>query len=69
MGEDDNLSVELLAKLVANKYQYLMVLFDGEYQHFVIEVLDPYGEGIVAGLGTTLQEAVNDAVKELKSIE
>ncbi len=63
----DNISISLFAKLLANKYQYLTIIFDGEYKHFVVEINDPYGKIIATGLDTTLEEAIDDAIRNIET--
>lgn len=63
----DNIAVSLLAKLLANKYQYLTIIFDGEYKHFVMEINDPYGKIIATGLGSTLEKAVDDVIRDINT--
>ena len=65
MSDDKDIDIELLAKLIGNKYQYLMVIYDVEYNHFIIEILNPYGETIATGLGPTLKDSIKDILKEI----
>ena len=65
VSDTDTLSISLFAKLLGNKYQYLTVIYDCEYDHFVVEVIDPYGEIICGGMGNTIEDAIDDVIKEL----
>ena len=66
VNDPDSLTISLFAKLLGNKYQYLTVIYDCEYDHFVVEILDPYGEIICGGLGNSIVDAVDDVIKELR---
>ena len=53
-----------MLKVLASKNYYLILIYDGEYNHYVTEILDPYGEIQSAGLGTTLNSSLKDVVDE-----
>ena len=53
-----------MLKVLATKNYYLVLIYDGEYNHYVTEILDPYGEIQSAGLGTTLDSSLKDVVDE-----
>lgn len=57
--------VDEILKVLATKNYYLVLIYDGEYNHYVSEILDPYGEIQSAGLGTTLDSSLEDVVDEL----
>lgn len=57
--------VSEILKTLATKNFYLVLIYDGEYNHYVSEILDPYGEIQSAGLGTTLDSSLEDVVNEL----
>lgn len=69
VSDTDTLSISLFTKLLGNKYQYLTVIYDCEYDHFVVEVIDPYGEIICGGMGSTIEDAIDDVIKELRANE
>ena len=69
VSDTDALSISLFTKLIGNKYQYLTVIYDCEYDHFVVEVVDPYGEIICGGMGNTIEDAIDDVIKELRADE
>lgn len=54
---------EILKTLAEHNY-YLLLIYDGEYNHYVVEILDPYGEIQSAGLDATLEDAINEALEE-----
>lgn len=56
--------VDEMLKILATKNYYLVLIYDGEYNHYVSEILDPYGEIQSAGLGTTLDSSLKDVVDE-----
>jgi len=56
--------VDEMLKILATKNYYLVLIYDGEYNHYVTEILDPYGEIQSAGLGTTLDSSLKDVVDE-----
>lgn len=51
---------EILKELSAKNY-YLVLIFDGEYEQYIVEILDPYGEIISAGLAPELEKALKEA--------
>lgn len=57
--------VSEILKTLATKNFYLVLIYDGEYNHYVSEILDPYGEIQSAGLGITLDASLEDVVNEL----
>ena len=57
--------VDKILQTLATKNYYLVLIYDGEYNHYVSEILDPYGEIQSAGLGTTLNSSLKDVVDEL----
>lgn len=61
--------VDEILKVLATKNYYLVLIYDGEYNHYVTEILDPYGEIQSAGLGSTLDSSLEDAVDELAKKE
>lgn len=56
--------IDEMLKVLATKNYYLVLIYDGEYNHYVTEILDPYGEIQSAGLGTTLDSSLKDVVDE-----
>lgn len=56
--------IDEMLKVLASKNYYLVLIYDGEYNHYVTEILDPYGEIQSAGLGTTLNSSLKDVVDE-----
>lgn len=56
--------IDEMLKVLASKNYYLILIYDGEYNHYVTEILDPYGEIQSAGLGTTLNSSLKDVVDE-----
>lgn len=56
--------IDEMLKVLATKNYYLVLIYDGEYKHYVTEILDPYGEIQSAGLGTTLDSSLKDVVDE-----
>ena len=56
--------IDEMLKVLATKNYYLVLVYDGEYNHYVTEILDPYGEIQSAGLGTTLDSSLKDVVDE-----
>lgn len=56
--------IDEMLKVLATKNYYLVLIYDGEYNHYVTEILDPYGEIQSAGLGTTLNSSLKDVVDE-----
>ena len=56
--------IDEMLKILATKNYYLVLIYDGEYNHYVTEILDPYGEIQSAGLGTTLDASLKDVVDE-----
>lgn len=61
--------VDEILKVLATKNYYLVLIYDGEYNHYVTEILDPYGEIQSAGLGSTLDSSLEDVVDELAKKE
>lgn len=61
--------VNEILKVLATKNYYLVLIYDGEYNHYVTEILDPYGEIQSAGLGHTLDSSLEDVVDELAKKE
>lgn len=61
--------VSEILKFLAERNLYLLVMFDGEYKQYCCEILDPYGEVRSAGLATTLEEAVKEAIGALEDAE
>ncbi len=61
--------VDEILKVLATKNYYLVLIYDGEYNHYVTEILDPYGEIQSAGLGSTLSSSLEDVVDELAKKE
>ena len=61
--------VDEILKVLATKNYYLVLIYDGEYNHYVTEILDPYGEIQSAGLGSTLNSSLEDVVDELAKKE
>ena len=57
--------VSEILKTLATKNFYLVLIYDGEYNHYVSEILDPYGEIQSAGIGKTLDASLEDVVNEL----
>lgn len=62
-------TIDSLARRVGKLYHQLMIIYDIEYDHYVIEVIDNYGGVVTAGLGFTLEKAIEDVTKGLKSYE
>lgn len=56
--------IDEMLKVLATKNYYLVLIYDGEYNHYVTEILDPYGEIQSAGLGATLDSSLKDVVDE-----
>ena len=55
-----------LLKDLADDNKYMVIIYDGEYNHYVIEILSPYGDIISAGLATELEDAIDDAKKNME---
>lgn len=67
--KEEELTLELFAKLIGRRNHYLVIIYEEQYKEFIIEILDPYGDTVVAGLGKTIEDAISDAIKELESDE
>lgn len=59
---------EILQTLAKNNY-YLVAIYDGEYNQYIVEILDPYGEIQSAGLAITLEEALSEALDNIPNKE
>lgn len=59
MGKENKLVDELVVILGADDL-YLCLMYDDEYDIYIAEVLDKYGELQFAGLGTSLENCLED---------
>ena len=57
--------VENLLQDLAEKNRYLCLIYDGEYNHYVVEILTPYGNIESAGLSTEFIQAIDEAIENL----
>lgn len=58
--------IDEVLQTLAKDNNYLITIYDGEYNHYVIEIVNPYGEILGAGMGNTLDLAINDGLKEME---
>ena len=58
--------IDKVLQTLAKDNNYLITIYDGEYNHYVIEIVNPYGEILSAGMGRTLDLAIEDGLKEME---
>lgn len=58
--------IDEVLQTLAKDNNYLITIYDGEYNHYVIEIVNPYGEVLSAGMGNTLDLAIEDGLKEME---
>lgn len=63
------MTIEQTLQTLAQNNLYLILIYDGEYNHYVVEVLDPYGDVKSAGLNKVLDDAIKEALEELEDID
>lgn len=68
MGNNDILILDLVKRL-GKENLYLCIIYDGDYEVFILEALTPYGELQAAGIGKSLNEAIDDLEFALASTD
>lgn len=57
--------VSEILQTLAKKNYYLVAIYDGEYNHYVVEILDPYGEVQSAGLSPSFEKSLTEALDNI----